>query len=219
MGENDVDGGTTTLLSPVFDLSALQNPAITYYRWYINNPSSGANPNADWWQMYITNNGTDWIKVEETTTSDASWRRFAFRVTDYIELSNNVQIKFNVSDSLRAGEYLDGGSLVEGALDDVSIWETAAAVSLPENIYESNFIIYPQPANNFITIKASIEKGNSYNVTINDFIGNLVYKNNFASTNKQINKTIDISSFAAGSYFVTIEINGIRSTKKLIIIK
>ena len=38
------------------------DPAFTYWRWYTNN--TGAEPNADWWQEKITEDGINWIKVE-----------------------------------------------------------------------------------------------------------------------------------------------------------
>jgi len=122
LGESDVDGGHTTLVSPVFDLSAYCNPLFTYFRWYVNNPPSGANPNADWWQVQITNDGTNWVAVEGTKVSDRSWRRFAFRVLDYVTPSATTQIRFIASDSIRPGQNLDGGSLVEAALDDLQLW-------------------------------------------------------------------------------------------------
>ena len=41
---NDVDGGHTTLTSPVYDLTDYTNPTFTYHRWYTNSPPTGANP-------------------------------------------------------------------------------------------------------------------------------------------------------------------------------
>ena len=130
IGEYDVDGGHTTLESSVFDLSSYSNPVFTYFRWYINNPPSGANPNADWWQVQVSNDGTNWVAVEGTKVSDRSWRRFAFRVQDYITPSATTQIRFIASDSIRLGQYLDGGSLVEAALDDLQLWDVELSVDI-----------------------------------------------------------------------------------------
>ncbi|MEC9208978.1 MAG: hypothetical protein VX762_00965 [Bacteroidota bacterium] len=123
IGTNDVDDGHTTLFSPFYDLSNYTNPTFTYYRWYTNNPPSGANPGADWWQVLITDDGVNWHYVESNKTSDKSWRRFAFRVKDYVNLSNQVRVKFIASDSTHLGQYLDGGSLIEAAVDDFSLYE------------------------------------------------------------------------------------------------
>jgi hypothetical protein len=123
LGTNDVDGGHTTLLSPYYDLTSYTNPAFSYYRWYTNSPASGANPGADWWQVLITDDGVNWHYVENNKSSDISWRKFAFRITDYVNLTNNVQLKFIASDSLRLGQNLDGGSLVEAAVDDLMLYQ------------------------------------------------------------------------------------------------
>ena len=123
LGTNDVDGGHTTLLSPYYDLTSYTNPAFSYFRWYTNSPASGANPGADWWQVLITDNGVDWHYVENNKSSDISWRKFTFRITDYVNLTNNVQLKFIASDSLHLGQNLDGGSLIEAAVDDLMLYE------------------------------------------------------------------------------------------------
>ena len=123
IGANDVDGGHTTLYSPYFDMTSYTNPAISYYRWYTNSPASGANPNADWWQVLITDDGVNWKYVENNKSSEIDWRRYAFRVQDYVNLTNLVQLKFIASDSLRPGQNLDGGSLVEAAVDDLKVFE------------------------------------------------------------------------------------------------
>ena len=121
IGTNDVDGGNTTLYSPTYDLSSYINPAFSYWRWFTNN--TGANPGADWWQVLITDNGVNWNYIENNKSSDNSWRKFAFRVSDYVGLTNNVQLKFIASDSLRPGQNLDGGSLIEAAIDDLMLYE------------------------------------------------------------------------------------------------
>ena len=124
IGANDVDDGHTTLFSPSYNLSSYTNPAFSYWRWYTNNPSSGANPGADWWQVLITDDGANWHYVENTKSSDLSWRKCVFRIKDYVNLTSSVQLKFIASDSIRAGQYLDGGSLIEAAVDDLYLYES-----------------------------------------------------------------------------------------------
>ena len=127
IGENDVDGGHTTLFSPYYDLTDYTNPAFSYWRWFTNN--TGANPGADWWQVLITDDGNNWVYVENNLTSDISWRNFAFRVKDYVSVTNNIQLKFIASDSLRPGQNLDGGSLIEAAVDDLKLYESQGATT------------------------------------------------------------------------------------------
>ena len=140
LGTNDVDGGHTTLYSPYYDLSSYTNPAFSYYRWYTNSPYSGANPGADWWQVMITDDGVNWHYIENNISSDISWRKFAFRVSDYVNLTSNIQLKFIASDSIRIGQNLDGGSLIEAAVDDLMLYDSQTAPSFTED----NFAIKPK---------------------------------------------------------------------------
>ena len=133
IGENDVDGGHTTLFSPFYNLSGYVNPAFSYYRWYSNN--TGAEPNADWWQVLITDDLVNWHYVENNKSSDRDWRKFAFRVKDYVNLTNTVQLKFIASDSAYGA--LSGGSLVEAAVDDLYLYESQDA---PNNITDYNIL-------------------------------------------------------------------------------
>jgi len=129
IGENDIDGGHTTLYSPTYDMTDYVNPAFSYWRWFTNN--TGAEPNADWWQVSITDDGSNWVAVENNLTSDNSWRRFAFRAKDYISLnSNQVQLRFVASDSTNGA--LSGGSLVEAAVDDLYLWDAVGSTSITD---------------------------------------------------------------------------------------
>ncbi len=134
IGENDVDGGHTTLISPSYDLSNYTNPAFSYWRWFTNN--TGAEPNADWWQVSITDDGVNWVPVENNLTSDKSWRRFAFRAKDYVSLtSNQVQLKFIASDSTNGS--LSGGSLVEAAVDDLYLWDASSSTGIIDDNFSN----------------------------------------------------------------------------------
>ena len=131
IGANDVDQGNTTLLSPIMDLTEFVDPVMTYWRWYVNAPPSGANPATDWWQVQVSADGGDtWTYVENSKQQDISWRRMAFRVADVVDLTSEFRMRFIASDSLRLGEYLDGGSLVEAAVDDIILYDLA----VPESV-------------------------------------------------------------------------------------
>ena len=121
VGENDVDGGKTTLLSPVLDLSNALDPAIEYWRWYSN--SEGASPNADVFVVDISGDGgQSWTNVE-TVGPDGSqvgglWHLHTFRVADLIAPTNQVQLRFIASDE-------GDGSIVEAAVDDLTVFEVS----------------------------------------------------------------------------------------------
>ena len=119
LGENDVDGGTTTLYSPVYDLSGSVDPLVSYWRWYSND--SGASPNADIFTVQITNDsGSSWSDVEILGPSGANtsggWIQNQFSVSSFVTPSSSVQLRFIASD-------LGSGSIVEAAIDDLEIIE------------------------------------------------------------------------------------------------
>ncbi|HEY3215736.1 MAG TPA: FlgD immunoglobulin-like domain containing protein [Candidatus Eisenbacteria bacterium] len=112
LGTNDVDGGRTTLTTPVFDAvsGGMQNPIIEYYRWYTNN--SGASPTSDFWRVEISNDaGANWVPVEGTLETDNTWRRVLFFIGDYLTPTTQMRLRFIAED-------LDPTSLVEAAVDD-----------------------------------------------------------------------------------------------------
>jgi hypothetical protein len=111
-GTLDVDGGRTTLQSPVFDLSSYSGVSLTYARWYSND--TGNAPGQDYWQVQVTDDGSSWHALENTNLSNRSWQTQSFLLEDTIDLTASVQLRFIAED-------LSPGSVVEAGVDDVLI--------------------------------------------------------------------------------------------------
>ncbi|MFH1843518.1 MAG: FlgD immunoglobulin-like domain containing protein [bacterium] len=123
-GDNDVDGGKTTLLSPVFDLSGYGYLRVAYRRWYTND--TGNNPMTDDWYVDVSDDGgVEWIRLETSTSSDRSWRLVERNLHDYIDLTTTVQFRFVASDDSQ-------GSIVEAGVDDFSLLEFQSPLSAVE---------------------------------------------------------------------------------------
>jgi hypothetical protein len=117
LGDNDVDGGKTTLVSPVLDLSGLSDPAIGYWRWYSND--KGAAPGADVFQVDISNDdGASWTPVETVGPSGpetvGGWLYHSVPVSDFVTPTAQVRLRFIAEDA-------GSGSVVEAAVDDVLV--------------------------------------------------------------------------------------------------
>ena len=210
IGANDVDGGKTTLTSPTYDLTDYDNPTFTYYRWYTNSPPTGANPGADWWQVLITDDGVNWVYIENNMSSDNRWRKFAFRVKDYVNITSNFKMKFIASDSIRLGQNLDGGSLIEAAIDDLYLYEGVNSTSV-EELQISEFEIYPNPTNGVFFIKS--DNFTTVNVKVINTLGELVLE-------KQIgihDNKIDISNMSKGIYYLEFYNDKLIETKKIVL--
>ncbi len=115
VGSFDVDGGKTTLNSPVINASNPQ-ARIGYWRWFSNN--QGAAPLSDVFRVEIRSepSGT-WIPVETVGPGGGEviggWFYHEFRVTDFVA-AGNVRMRFIAQD-------LGDGSIVEAAIDDVIV--------------------------------------------------------------------------------------------------
>jgi len=117
LGDADIDGGATSLRSPVLDATGLVDPYVSYWRWYSN--SSGAGPGEDTMTVHISNNGgSSWVLLETVgpTGPDVlgGWLKHTARIADFVAPTNNLRLRFRASD-------LVNGSIVEAAIDDLQI--------------------------------------------------------------------------------------------------
>jgi len=115
LGDNDVDGGKTTLYSTTLDLAGMTEPWIGYWRWYSND--TGGAPNDDTLVVDISNDGGEnWANVEIVGPSgpgtSGGWYYHSFRVADAATPTSNVVLRFVAAD-------LNEGSVVEAAIDDL----------------------------------------------------------------------------------------------------
>ncbi len=83
----------------------------------------------------------------------------------------------------------------------------------------NSFVLYPNPATANTTISFSIAEKNKVSVTVYDVLGNLVstlsQSNDFEKGNNTI--SLNTSNLASGIYYISLDINGAKETKKLII--
>jgi len=169
-GAYDVDGGKTTLFSPILDLTALQDPVIQYYKWYSNN--LGASPNQDYWKVDISNDGGDtWTSVENTNQSTSGWEKFQFIVNGYVTPTDSVQLRFVASD-------VDPGSLVEALIDDFELLAVGGVTGIDDDNITSNlpetFELkqnYPNPFNPTTTIQYTLPKNSRVLLKIHNTLG------------------------------------------------
>ena len=115
VGENDVDSGITTLVSPVIDISMIEQPQLSVNLWYSNN--QGAEPNSDSMLIEISyDNGSNWAVLEDYGVNQNQWVQRTYQLDDG-PLSNTAQVRFIARDLL-------GGSIVEAGVDEFSIFSS-----------------------------------------------------------------------------------------------
>jgi len=151
IGYNDVDGGLTTLYSPVYDLTGAESVAFSYWRWYSND--QGSAPGEDYWDVYVSNNaGASWTSVEHTNVSAAAWTNRSFDLASFFATPGQVQLKFVASDA-------GSGSIVEGAVDDFAIagvFDTTPVEEAPGALRLSLARAFPNPFNPKTTVQFSL---------------------------------------------------------------
>ena len=119
-GANDIDGGKTTLLSPIFNLEGATSATLSYWRWYTND--LGNNPGQDYWDVDVNSGGLGWVPLEHTMVSDNSWTEQIFDLSSYIIFTDEVRFRFVAADE-------DANSLVEAAVDDIMVTIVRAPVT------------------------------------------------------------------------------------------
>ena len=117
LGENDVDSGATTLLSPIFDATELGGASVSYWRWFSNN--TGASPGQDVFRISLSGNGgSTWTLVDQAgpTGVDAGggWYFERFFIEDVMTPTSTMQVRFVAEDA-------GNGSIVEAAVDEFRV--------------------------------------------------------------------------------------------------
>lgn len=112
---SDVDDGTTTLTSPLFEIEG-DNAKVRFAIWYSN--STGGSPFIDEMHVYISNNdGGDWTVMTTLgpyQRASGGWYEYSFWVADYVVPSDQMRVRFDVSD-------LGEATVVEAAMDAFEI--------------------------------------------------------------------------------------------------
>lgn len=156
-GDDDVDNGYTTLISPLIDLSNYVDPYINYSRWFFN---SGGNSTAND-QMTITMiSGTDTVVLETITATShpmSQWNAVNLKLRSYLSLSANMRLYIRAIDT-------NPGHLVEAGFDKFSIVDSAAFTGIDPIFAEEPVDITVRP--NPFTSAANVVVENDLNTAI-----------------------------------------------------
>lgn len=109
-GNDDVDGGCTTLLSPTYDLGATSGLELAYWRYFLI-----ATAFDDELLVEISNDGGGaWRELERVAQTTGGWSEAAFDLDAVLGApADRVRLRFTICDTAP-------GSLLEALVDDVS---------------------------------------------------------------------------------------------------
>jgi hypothetical protein len=112
--QRDVDGGKTTYMSPVVDLSGYASASLRYWLWYTNDTDSIAPPDDELVVDISPDSGETWLNLETVSDSERRWVEKEFEIADYVPLTGGLRLRFTASD-------YGSDNTVEAAIDDIEI--------------------------------------------------------------------------------------------------
>ncbi|MFI5218741.1 MAG: choice-of-anchor B family protein [Bacteroidia bacterium] len=107
---DDVDNGSTTLTSPIFNLTSYSDPYVNYSRWFFNIPSG--NPANDTLRISLTN-GITTVVLENVLAASppgmSQWASRSYRVSTYIAPTANMRLIIYTADQSATPNTLEAG--------------------------------------------------------------------------------------------------------------
>ena len=195
-GSNDVDDGDAVLTSPILDLSSHSTPHIHYYRWFANASwgGGGGGGTPDDSLIVSITDGNSTVEVEVITANSpnlSSWQQNSFKVSDYLAPTSSMQIIFYTADLPNGNS-----NYCEAGVDKFQVTNSAIPPVSVVDLSEKDFILYPNPSNNFIVVKSE-EIGD---IEIYNLLGEKV----LTSKKLTLLKEIDISILPKGLYILKL---------------
>lgn len=97
------------------------------------------------------------------------------------------------------------------------IWTSPAVVTGVNNITDNNSIkIYPNPTDGMLNVTLNLSKNGAYTMAIANLLGQVIYNKNI-TVSGPYSAAIDMSSFAKGSYILSINGQGGPIVKKVVL--
>lgn len=168
-GDYDVDHGKTTLMSPLLNLESFGEVSLRYHRWYTND--TGHAPGEDFWIVEVSDDaGEDWIALENTNVSERFWKSMEFDLGSFIEMTDEVLIRFVASDTGSA-------SIVEAAIDDVEVILTGVldTPEVPRTLGDLTLVsCRPNPSGASTVIDLYLGSADNVRLSVYDLQGRVV---------------------------------------------
>jgi choice-of-anchor B domain-containing protein len=200
---DQVNNGTVTLISPVFDLTAFTNPHINYWTYYYN--FHGPHEPDDTLQI-ILSNGLTSVRIDYEAYPDSPMREWipkSIRVEDYLTPTSTMQLFVRISDDY------DHRNLTEAAFDNFSVTNTSLAI-VEDLLDKLQFSLFPNPALDLVHLNVSHPEKVAF-IHVYDASGKRVF------TYESFRHVIDVSNWNSGIYFVEIQtLDGLNEVLKLV---
>lgn len=125
---NDLDGGRTTLESPIFAIGETLDPSLVFFVWRVARNYVVADPvdltDSDLVVQVSNDGGERYVELGRFSENTKDWTRLSFRIRDALEPTNRMRFRFVAEEEEPA---MPADLLVEMGIDDLQIID-----SLPE---------------------------------------------------------------------------------------
>lgn len=117
--ENDLDGGKTTLESPIFAIGEAVDPIFTFWGWYNVGDFTAPNgpgpvPGSEMQVLVSNDGGANYTELAVIDDNVTQWTRYAYRIRDAVEPTDRMRFRFVIADESSTGN-------VEAGIDDLAI--------------------------------------------------------------------------------------------------
>lgn len=167
--ENDVDGGVTTLYSPVLHLTGVTSAVFKYWRWYSNNAGQGAD--TDPWVVQARLGNGPWVDVERTYEASNAWLQVRVDLRPLLGGGplGDVRLRFRASD-------LDAPSIVEALVDDATLLTTSSPAGVFDGVPRQLSLRdpSPNPSSRGANLEFDLPTAGDASLSIYDVSGRLV---------------------------------------------
>lgn len=190
-GTDDVDGGTVTLISPMFEDLGLADLKVSYQYWFAN--GGGDQPLNDNLTIKISNGRETVVAKTYEANGGASWVADSFLISDFVEITDSLQIIIETDDT-------GSGHIVEAAFDNFLVYGRTIPVST-ENYGPSGFTasVFPNPTNESFQLTFEGRTLNQATLRVTDVAGRVV-------SEQKVNgeRVVFGQSLPTGAYFAEV---------------
>lgn len=162
-GNDDVDNGSVTLVSPLMKLAAYNDAVLNFSYWFVNAGGDGS-PN-DRFEVTVSN-GTQIANVLTQTASLSQWRFSGeIHLKDYLPLTDEMRVQFTASDD-------NPGHLVEAAVDVFQV--VPGLVAAFEADPNAQILVAPNPSSTDFGLQYNWPNAAGVNLEVRNLLGQVV---------------------------------------------
>lgn len=194
---DEVDNGVVKLFSPIMDLTTFSDPHVNYWLWFYD--KYGPEFPDDTLRVFMSN-GTETVEIDNLGYRDFTdaWEFSSIRVSDFLDVTNAMQIRVETSD------FEPNDNVVDAGFDHFSV--TNFNTTSIDNALATKLKVYPNPFSSIINV-SNAPIGSQYRII--DLRGKVVLEEMITTENY----VIETDFLNSGMYVLCIENDFIRIVK------